>query len=408
MADPKNKHTLDSFVEDLDDLEKSLQNVVDSAEDDATLDRLLVEDLDSDSVVGEVDDIDFRVNEDNLVHHIDEVSSPEQDALSEIGHVDDFKESGSDSEPEKDLPEPAQPVFHVETPVSEDQYQQLRELITEISEHQQIFGRELKHKAEKENLLECLDNLEQLRTDFDKQQRVERGEVPESPLQLYMVAGLAGVSLLVALVFGWQSIGAQAELALVQQKLEKHEQKLGQLPASDAATQDLRAQVDTLNQSSQILSEQVGDLTKSQAASAKTSDEHSKQLNKLAAQNKQVDDSVDALQARLTSLEKSKPVAVLPAKTDKAAEPKKADKADTVAQNWMVSLAGSKHDWYAARKAEEYAAKGFAVKISKGTQKGEPWFRLFADGFKSQQEADAYAARARKVLNLDSVSVGHN
>ena len=166
MADPKNKHTLDSFVEDLDDLEKSLQNVVDSAEDDATLDRLLVEDLDSDSVVGEVDDIDFRVNEDNLVHHIDEVSSPEQDALSEIGHVDDFKESGSDSEPEKDLPEPAQPVFHVETPVSEDQYQQLRELITEISEHQQIFGRELKHKAEKENLLECLDNLEQLRTDL--------------------------------------------------------------------------------------------------------------------------------------------------------------------------------------------------------------------------------------------------
>ena len=421
MADPKNKHTLDSFVEDLDDLEKSLQNVVDSAEDDATLDRLLVEDIDSDSVVGEVDDIDFRVNEDNLVHHIDEVSSPEQDALSEIGHVDDFKESVSNSELEEDLLEPeqaqvlpeevlepVQPVFHVETPVSEDKYEQLRELITEISEHQQIFGRELKHKAEKQNLLECLDNLEQLRTDFDKQQRVERGEVTESPSQLYMVAGLAGVSLLVALVFGWQSIGAQNELSLIQQKLEQHEQKLGQLPASDAATQDLRAQVDTLNQSSQILAEQVGDLTKSQAASAKTSDEHGKQLNKLAAQTKQVDDSVDTLQARLTSLEKSKPVAVMPAKIDKAAEPKKADKADIAPQNWTVTLAGSKHDWYAARKAEEYAGKGFAVKISKGTQKGEPWFRLFADGFKNQQEADAYAARARKILNLDSVSVGHN
>lgn len=421
MTDPKNKHTLDSFVEDLDDLEKSLQNVVDSAEDDATLNRLLVEDLDSDSLVGEVDDIDFRVNEDNLVHHIDEVSSAELDALSEIGHVDDFKESSPKSEA-KDVSEPEQPEVvpaesvettqpdevHVDATAIEDHYQQLRELIEEMSEHQQVFGRELRHKAEKENLLECLDSLEKLRTDFDKQQRIERGEVVDSPIQLYVIAGLAGVSLLVALVFGWQSIGAQAELALVQQKLEQHEQKLGQLPASDAATQDLRAQVDTLNQSSQLLGEQVSELTKSQASTAKANDEHGKQLNKLAAQSKQVDDSVDALQARLASLEKSKPVAVLPAKTDKAVDTKKADKADTVAQNWSVTLAGSKHDWYAARKAEEYGSKGFAVKISRSTQKGEPWFRLFADGFKNQQEADAYAARARKVLNLDSVSVGHN
>lgn len=421
MTDPKNKHTLDSFVEDLDDLEKSLQNVVDSAEDDATLNRLLVEDLDSDSLVGEVDDIDFRVNEDNLVHHIDEVSSAELDALSEIGHVDDFKESSPKSEA-KDVSEPEQPevvpaesvetiqpdAVHVDATAIEDHYQQLRELIEEMSEHQQVFGRELRHKAEKENLLECLDSLEKLRADFDKQQRIERGEVVDSPIQLYVIAGLAGVSLLVALVFGWQSIGAQAELALVQQKLEQHEQKLGQLPASDAATQDLRAQVDTLNQSSQLLGEQVSELTKSQASTAKANDEHGKQLNKLAAQSKQVDDSVDALQARLASLEKSKPVAVLPAKTDKAVDTKKADKADTVAQNWSVTLAGSKHDWYAARKAEEYGSKGFAVKISRSTQKGEPWFRLFADGFKNQQEADAYAARARKVLNLDSVSVGHN
>ena len=211
-----------------------------------------------------------------------------------------------------------------------------------------------------------------------------------------------------ASVFGWQNIGIQAELAVLQQKLEQHEQKIAQLPASDAVTQDLRAQVDTLNQSSQVLTEQVRDLVKSQASTAKANDEHGKQLNKLNSQHKQVDDSVEALQARLASLEKSKPVAVLPAKIDRVAEPKKIEKAETIAQNWVVTLAGSKHDWYAARKAEEYGARGFAVKISRNTQKGEPWFRLFADGFKNQQEADAYAARARKVLNLDSVSVGHN
>ena len=421
MTDPKNKQTLDSFVEDLDDLEKSLQNVVDSAEDDATLKRLLVEDLDADSVVVDVEDMDFGVNEDNLVHDIDEVSTPELDALSEIGHVDDFKESSPKTAVAEELPaadqpedspaaplETVQPEAKIDTAVREDQYLQLRELIEEISEHQQLFGRELRHKAEKDNLLECLEGLEKLRTDFDKQQRSQRGEATDSPVQLYVVGGLAGAALLIALVFGWQTIGAQAELSLVQQKLEQHEQKLGQLPASDAATQGLRAQVDTLNQSGQILSEQVSDLSKSQASTAKANDEHGKQLNKLSAQHKQVDDSIEALQARLASLEKSKPVAVSPAKTEKAIETKKSDKLETVAQNWTVTLAGSKHDWYAARKAEEYGAKGFAVKISRSTQKGEPWFRLFADGFKNQQEADAYATRARKVLNLDSVSVGHN
>ena len=421
MTDPKNKHTLDSFVEDLDDLEKSLQNVVDSAEDDATLNRLLVEDLDSDSVVADVDDIDFSVNEDNLVHHIDEVSTPELDALSQIGHVDDFKESSPKTNPAEpfsapqqaealapETVEPAQSVVQIDPAVLEDQYQQLLDVIEQIREHQQLFGRELRHKAEKENLLECLESLEKLRTDFDKQQRSQRGEATDSPVQLYVVGGLAGAALLLALVFGWQTIGTQADLSLLQQKLEQHEQKLGQLPASDAANQNLRAQVDTLNQSSQLLSEQVSELAKSQTSATRVNDEQGKQLNKLASQHKQVDDSLEALQTRLASLEKSKPVAVLPAKTDKAIDTKKTDKFETVAQNWTVTLAGSKHDWYAARKAEEYGAKGFAVKISRTTQKGEPWFRLFADGFKNQQEAEAFAARARKVLNLDSVSIGHN
>ena len=421
MTDPKNKHTLDSFVEDLDDLEKSLQNVVDSAEDDATLNRLLVEDLDSDSVVADVDDIDFSVNEDNLVHHIDEVSTPELDALSQIGHVDDFKESSPKTNPAEpfsapqqaealapETVEPAQSVVQIDPAVLEDQYQQLLDVIEQIREHQQLFGRELRHKAEKENLLECLESLEKLRTDFDKQQRSQRAEATDSPVQLYVVGGLAGAALLLALVFGWQTIGTQADLSLLQQKLEQHEQKLGQLPASDAANQNLRAQVDTLNQSSQLLSEQVSELAKSQTSATRVNDEQGKQLNKLASQHKQVDDSLEALQTRLASLEKSKPVAVLPAKTDKAIDTKKTDKFETVAQNWTVTLAGSKHDWYAARKAEEYGAKGFAVKISRTTQKGEPWFRLFADGFKNQQEAEAFAARARKVLNLDSVSIGHN
>jgi hypothetical protein len=40
--------------------------------------------------------------------------------------------------------------------------------------------------------------------------------------------------------------------------------------------------------------------------------------------------------------------------------------------------------------------------------KGEAWYRLSVDGFESQYEAAAYAARAKKMLNLDSVWINKN
>jgi sporulation related protein len=44
-----------------------------------------------------------------------------------------------------------------------------------------------------------------------------------------------------------------------------------------------------------------------------------------------------------------------------------------------------------------------SAKVSKTESKGETWYRLSVDGFSSQYEAAAYAARVKKTLNLDSV-----
>jgi cell division protein FtsN len=76
-----------------------------------------------------------------------------------------------------------------------------------------------------------------------------------------------------------------------------------------------------------------------------------------------------------------------------------------VEENWAVNLIAFKQDWYAKRKAEEYSAKGVQAKVSKADSKGESWYRLSVDGFKSQYEAAGYAAKVKKSLNLDSVWV---
>lgn len=77
-------------------------------------------------------------------------------------------------------------------------------------------------------------------------------------------------------------------------------------------------------------------------------------------------------------------------------------------ENWVVNLIAYKQDQLAERKAEEFAAKGISAKVNKVEAKGEVWYRLSVDGFESQYEAAAYAARAKKMLNLDSVWLNRN
>ena len=77
-------------------------------------------------------------------------------------------------------------------------------------------------------------------------------------------------------------------------------------------------------------------------------------------------------------------------------------------ENWAVNLIAFKQDWYAKRKAEEFASTGVPAKVSKTESKGENWYRLSVDGFKSQYEAAGYAAKVKKTLNLDSVRVTRN
>ncbi len=445
MADSKNKRTLDDFVEDLDDLEKSLQQVVDSAEaDEQTIERLLVDDSKKEPVIDALDDLTFFDNEDNFVLQIDDVTTPELTALDRVEPIEEFHKQAAPASQISDQGQaagatvasqpavapvppavPLQPVpaVQAEKPAQQPesaaiaklsqtlgrQIEALKQQLEELAEYEQQIRQDLTLKASKDALANCLDSVNQIKIDFERRKRL-LDNLPSGnpPPALYLTSGLSVLALIAAIGFGWQSSSVSAELESLKVQAEQHQQQLAALPASDAVNQALRGQVDDLTLNVQTLTTQLAELAKVNHGSSKSSDDLGRQLTKLSNQSKQLADSLEALGGRVVMLEKFKPAVVLPAKTEKPADLRKQDRAEVGGQSWLVTLVGSKHDWYAQRKADEYAAKGFPVKIIRAQQKGETWYRLVADGFKTQQDADGYAARVRKSLNLDTVTVGRN
>ncbi|NOU15703.1 MAG: hypothetical protein HOO92_17370 [Methylococcaceae bacterium] len=74
--------------------------------------------------------------------------------------------------------------------------------------------------------------------------------------------------------------------------------------------------------------------------------------------------------------------------------------------DWSVNLIAFRQDWYAKSKASEYIQKGVPVEVVPVEISGVVWYRLRVSGFKNKPEADAYALRVKRALNLSSVWVG--
>lgn len=95
---------------------------------------------------------------------------------------------------------------------------------------------------------------------------------------------------------------------------------------------------------------------------------------------------------------KKKPAKIIKPATEKKPFARSAD--------WSVNLIAYKQDWYAKSKAAEFAQKGVPVEVIPVEVNGVMWYRLKVGGFANKAEADAYAARVKKALNLSSVWVG--
>ncbi|AEF99685.1 SPOR domain-containing protein [Methylomonas methanica] len=276
--------------------------------------------------------------------------------------------------------------------------------INDLVKQQAHVNHDLQLKGDKDELKSIAGNVDTLQSEQKKTKRHINELNNKKPVSAYVANGIAVVALIVGGSLGYQGYVAKSQVAQIIDYMGKMQTQINAAPTADAAEKEmLRKQLDELSRANSVTSEQIAELTKSmqgQAGGDKPTGELSKQLADLNNQDMQMGAAIEALQGKVAALEKGR--ATKPAAKPVAKKPPVAE------DNWVVNLVAFKQDWYAKRKAEEFAGKGVQAKVVKTESKGETWYRLSVDGFKSQYEAAAYAARVKKTLNLDSVWVNKN
>ena len=76
------------------------------------------------------------------------------------------------------------------------------------------------------------------------------------------------------------------------------------------------------------------------------------------------------------------------------------------ASGWAVNLTAYEDQTYAKSKAAKLIQKGIPVKVIAVDMNKKTWYQLKVGGFKNKENAALYAAKIKKSLNLNSVSVG--
>ena len=281
--------------------------------------------------------------------------------------------------------------------------------IQNLTKQQSVLSRDLHAKPNQEELTSCLESIEGLQTEQKKTKRSVDNLSAQKPVSAYVANGVAALALLIGIGLAVQVYIASSQVTQLVEMMNALQTQVTAGPANDAAEKEmLQKQVDELSRLNSANSEQIAELSKSLKGggeggghSAAPGGDVGNQFTQLNNQDMQMGAAIEALQHKIAALEKGKiatPAAVKPV----------VKKAEPVKENWVVNLVAFKQDWYAKRKAEEFAGKGVPAKVMKTETKGESWYRLSVDGFSSQYEAAAYAARVKKTLNLDSVWVNKN
>lgn len=116
-----------------------------------------------------------------------------------------------------------------------------------------------------------------------------------------------------------------------------------------------------------------------------------------------VDKSLDDPQTSANVLEKEK----LSETTIKTSAKKKTNNAQATG-DWSVNLTAYDDLSYAKSKAAKFIQKGIPVKVIAVNMNNTTWYRLRVGGFKNKEKATSYAAKIKKSLNLNTVSVGNS
>lgn len=338
------------------------------------------------------DDIDFVLTP-------AELGSADEQALSMT------EPAAVEAEPElvpvPEVFEPAPPAESIQPQV--DHSAELAALTAQINELKKLLKQarhEVEAKVDRQEMTACLETVDSLQTEHKKSKRNLEMLLNQKPVGVYVANGVAGIAMLVAVGLWIDSFMTKSQLTQLVEIVGQLKQQVEAAPTADAAEKELlHKQLDDLAVQQTVVNSQLAEFGKAlhgEGDGHKTGGDIGKQLSELNNQDMQMGSAIEALQSKVAALEKGK----LP-----AAAPKPVPKKVVVEENWAVNLIAFKQDWYAKRKADEYAANGVAAKVSRTDSKGEVWYRLSVDGFPNQGEAAAYATKVKKTLNLDSVWV---
>ncbi|MGZ4959634.1 MAG: SPOR domain-containing protein [Methylomonas sp.] len=315
--------------------------------------------------------------------------------------VDEFAEAES----AKGAPAAVAPEKTQSQPEHGAELAALSSQITVLKKHQQTFKQEMTEKAGKDELVKCLEDIASLQGEQKKTKRAVDAVANNKPIAAYVANGLAVIALLIGTGLGFQGYIAKSQVAELVPIIGKLQERFDAAPGAGAPGNEmLQQQLNELKAANSQASNQIAEINKALqggTGGAKTGGDTDKLLAELSNQNMQMGAAIEALQSKVNALEKNRAAAAAPVAKPETKKP-------VVVENWAVNLIAFKQDWYAKRKAEEFAAKGVPAKVIKSETKGETWYRLFVDGFKSQYEAAGYAAKVKKTLNLDSVWVTRN
>lgn len=343
-------------------------------------------------------------SENQAVEEVGGIEEPEAPAQQPL--VDEFEETLPVT------PAPVAPILEKPVPAIDhsSELAALTSQITVLKKQNQVFKQEMTEKAGKEELVKCLNEIDSLQTEQKKTKRAVDAVGNQKPVAAYVANGVAVAALLIGSGLGFQGFIAKSQVGELVQIIGKLQEQINNAPAKEAADQEmLRKQLDELTVANSVTANQVAEISKAlkgdggsapASSSVKAGGDVGKQLADLSNQDMQMGAAIEALQGKVSALEKGRLVVAAP-KVEKK-------KPEVVEENWAVNLIAFKQDWYAKRKAEEFAGKGVPAKVSRTESKGETWYRLSVDGFKSQYEAAGYAAKVKKTLNLDSVWVTRN
>lgn len=314
-------------------------------------------------------------------------------------------EVASSTEPEPAAPIQAPPVPPIQVVDHSSDIAALNRSIVDLKKHQQQIKHDLTEMAGKSELLSCLDGLESVQTEQKKTKRALDALAARKPVAAYVANGVAAAALLIGTGLGIQGMIAKSQVGELVTIVGKLQEQMNAAPTSDAADKEmLRKQLDELTVSNGVMATQLAELSKAAHtdAGAKAGGEQGKPAGEVGNQIMQIGAAIETLQNKVSALEKGRTLAAAPAPKPEKKKPV------PVVENWAVNLIAFKQDWYAKSKAQEFAGKGVPAKVVKAESKGENWYRLYVDGFTSQYEAAAYAAKIKKTLNLDSVWVTRN